>query len=299
MFDALAADRLSARLALWAIALAGVWLLWRCVGLIWLLVAGPAIPVTPMAALPAAATGLATPAVTLSKWHLFGNPGAGVSLAQLAQQAPATSLRLTLHGTFNEDASDAGYAIIADESGQHQHYRVGDSLPGGAELVGIQAGRVLLRRNGAQESLSLPTAGDGAAAAPRGVSATAALPAGVPRNTAAPPPFVNPAINVGAPAMDSIRAAAGTDIAELAKQVSVFPVLENGRFAGVRLSVGRDSDLLARSGLRPTDIITAVNGIPLDGRERANQLASALRDARRVVLTVQRDGQSMQITVGL
>jgi general secretion pathway protein C len=79
----------------------------------------------------------------------------------------------------------------------------------------------------------------------------------------------------------------------------VLPVMENNRFVGVRLSVGRDSDLLARSGLRSSDVITAVNGIPLDGPQRQVELMNNLRDARQATLTVRRDGQLLQIPVGL
>jgi general secretion pathway protein C len=76
-------------------------------------------------------------------------------------------------------------------------------------------------------------------------------------------------------------------------------VLENGRFAGVRLSVGRDSELFSRTGLKPTDLITAVNGIPLDGPQRQAELMTSLRGAQSLQLTVRRDGREQQIGVDL
>ena len=84
-----------------------------------------------------------------------------------------------------------------------------------------------------------------------------------------------------------------------AKQVQVFPVFANGRMQGVRLGAGRDSDLLSRAGLRPTDIVTSVNGIPLDGPARQMELLSALRDARSLQVEVQRDGKPVKIRIGL
>lgn len=308
MLDALSSDRLqnrAAALAPLALAAAAAWLLWQLLRLSWLLLAGPDVaPGPPPLPLPEAGPRGSPQAVSVSKWHLFGDPGARIDLARLAQQAPATSLKLVLRGTFNEDASEGGYAIVSDEAGVHRRYRVGDSLPGDATLVGIYSGRVLLRRGGVDESLSLPNAlppgslsGSGATGSSSG--AAAALPGAAAARGPAPPSFVNPSISVGMPSLESIRAATGTDISELARQVSVFPVLENGRFAGVRLSVGRDSDLLDRSGLRPTDIITAVNGIPLDGPERSAELMAALRDTRQVTLSVRRDGSTLQIPVGL
>jgi general secretion pathway protein C len=112
-------------------------------------------------------------------------------------------------------------------------------------------------------------------------------------------PFVNPSISFGAPSLESLRTATGTDVAELARQVNVQPVMENGRFAGVRLTVGRDSDILSRTGLRSTDLITAVNGVPLDGPQRQPELMRMLQGARQLNLTIRRDGQVQTLTVGL
>ena len=99
--------------------------------------------------------------------------------------------------------------------------------------------------------------------------------------------------------MDSIRANTGVDVAELAKQVQVLPVMENGRMAGVRLAAGRDSDILSRAGLLPTDIVTAVNGIPLDGPQRQAELIANLSKARNAQVTVRRDGKEIQLSIGL
>lgn len=289
---------LIARLALACAALVLVIVLLR---LALLLATGPATP-SPAGAPPAAplpATDVA-PAQSIAAWHLFGNAQGPIDLAALAQTAPATGLRLVLRGTLNEDAPEGGVAIIADESGTDRAYRVGDMLPGDAKLEGIYAGRVLLSRGGASESLSLPqeSAAAPTPSAPRPVPGAAPS---MPRNTAprTPAPFVTPMIAPGMPSLDTIRAATGTDPTELAKQVQVIPVMENGRMAGVRLSVGRDSDLLSRAGLRPNDIITAVNGIPLDGPQRSAELMAALKDARSAQVTVRRDGKDTQLTIGL
>ncbi len=312
MGDAVFSDRISTRLAVLAPAAlltAGVWLLWQLVKLIWLLVAGPTLPPPATSNLALPMMQAAQPAINVAKWHLFGDPGVRLDLARLAQQAPATALKLVLRGTFNEDASNGGYAIISDETGLDKRYRVGDQLPGNAQLIGIYSSRVLLRRAGIDESLSLPNsepstqpsgqASQGQVPATAGVGRAPPPAPAAARLANTPAPFINPNISTGMPSMESIRAATGTDVAELAKQVSVFPVLENGRFSGVRLSVGRDSDLLDRAGLLPTDIITAVNGIPLDGPERIAELTAALRNTRQLTLAVRRDGNTLQIPVGL
>ncbi|MCK7593419.1 type II secretion system protein N [Pseudomarimonas salicorniae] len=292
------------------IALALGVLLWCAARLLVLLVGGPTLPEPVLPADPdLAPRGVRGPDVPLSQWHLFGNPGSLSSLAQRTQQAPETALQLVLRGTLNLDSSDGGIAIIADASGAEAAYRVGDSLPGDATLTAIYAGRVLLSRGGVDEGLSLlpPGAAQDASTAPGGVAAAPRPPvpaSGGPRAPGAMPgspgnPFVNPVISTGMPSLESLRAATGTDVAELARQVNVQPVIENGRFAGVRLTVGRDSDILSRTGLRSTDLITAVNGIPLDGPQRQPELMRMLQSASQLSLTIRRDGQVQTLTVGL
>jgi general secretion pathway protein C len=291
-------DRLQLQSVWWprlALAAAAALLLWVAVRLFWLLLAGPDLPPPP----PVALDGLRSAnrsSASISQWHLFGSAGAGFDPRLLANEAPETALRLTLRGTLSEHAADGGIAIIADEHGVERGYRVGDALPGDARLEAIYAGRVLLSRGGVNESLSLPRGDPGGRA-----RSTAAAPGGL----AAPAPprgrldaFVNPMISTGVPLIETPGPLTGVNLDELAKQVNVMPVLENGRFAGVRLSVSRDSDLLARTGLRSTDVVVAVNGVPLDGPQRQLELLNSLRDARQVTVTVRRDGETKQIPIG-
>lgn len=298
-------ERLHLRSLWWprlVMACAALAIAWSAAQVLWLLVAGPTLPEPsspdPQALPVAPSRGHEVP---LSQWHLFGQSSGAVDLAQLAAVAPETALRLFLKGTLNLDAPDGGIAIVADDQGHEQAYRVGDRLPGDAELIGVYASRVLLRRAGVEEGLSLlPDAGSASASAPASGGGAARRPmlSMAPGGAPPVPAFVNPQVYAGAPSLETIRAATNTDVAELAKQVNVIPVLENGRFAGVRLSVGRDSDLLARSGLRSSDLITAVNGIPLDVQRQAELLAT-LRSARQFTVTIRRDGQSMDVPVGL
>ncbi|MBB5208041.1 type II secretion system protein N [Chiayiivirga flava] len=309
MFDALASDafgRRSALLARAALALAFAGCAFALVKLAWLFVAGPTLPAVAPIPLDAPSAGSAQPAQSVAAWHLFGSTQGTVDLAALAREAPATALNLLLRGTLNENAPEGGIAIIAEGTNPDQAYRVGDTLPGGARLDGIYAGRVLLSRNGTNESLSLP--GESAAqtrTAPGAQTRGAGSNASGGRRTALPGaaapavPFINPTIAVGAPSLESIRTATGVDAAELAKDVQIMPVLENGRMAGVRLAAGRNAELLSRAGLLPTDVVTAVNGIPLDGPERGAQLLSNLQNARSAQVTVRRDGKEIQLTIGL
>jgi general secretion pathway protein C len=292
-------DRVHGQSVWWprlALAAAATLLLWLAVRLFWLLLAGADLPPPAPFELSGSQADGGRSTASISQWRLFGNAAPGDSRT-LAAQAPETALRLTLRGTLSEDAPDGGIAIIADEHGVDRAYRVGDALPGGARLEAIHAGRVLLSRNGVDEALSLPrtTAADATGSARPSVSQPVRP---RPADSGGLAPFVNPVISATGPSLETQRTLAGFDVAQLARDVNVIPVLENGRMAGVRLSVGRDSDLLTRTGLRRSDVVTAVNGIPLDGPQRQAELLSSLRDARQVTLTVRRDGQTLDVPVG-
>ena len=280
---------LAAAVVLLAIALAR---------LAWLLVAGPVLPLEATAPLPPPAAAGQAPAGSIAQWHLFGD---AMPVARQVVAAPETQLRLFLRGTLNTDVDGEGIAIIADAEGGEQAYRAGDALPGGATLTEVHAGRVLLSREGVLEQLSLPLEPVGAAAAtpprpPGGKDASGVIGPGMRPGALS---LINPGISRAGPQIDAATRAALPDLAALASQVQVFPVMENGRFAGVRLATGRDSDLLSRSGIRPTDIVTAVNGIPLDGPQRQQQLLDSLAGGGPVQVTVQRDGKPVQLSVSL
>jgi general secretion pathway protein C len=83
------------------------------------------------------------------------------------------------------------------------------------------------------------------------------------------------------------------------KRVQVVPVLADGRLAGMRVSTGTDAALLGQLGFQQGDVVTAVNGTPVDSVERGQQIMSTLGSATSVRVTVLRAGKPTEITVGL
>ncbi len=287
------------------LALACVWL---AVKMLWLLVptGGDTDANVPIATVPAP-SGKA--AVSVSKWHLFGN--AGLTTAELARSAPATTLQLQLRGTLAEADPRAGMAVIADAVTGERAYRVGDALPGGASLDGVYPDRVILLHEGVQETLGLPYDQPGT---PATSAATAAQPAAAGRNTSpasasapapdqiptATPVFVAPQMAQGAVDFSRIQQQLGvSDPSELMRQISAQPVMENGRMAGVRLSGGPNAALIAQLGLQPTDVVTSINSVPLDSMGRATQVVDSLKNASRVTVTVNRDGKPVTLSVNI
>lgn len=86
---------------------------------------------------------------------LFGHVIEG-AVASTQKDIPETRLDLVLKGTFTHAEDTKASALIAPSNKQTNRYFVGDHVPGGAELVAVHPGEVILRRNGQDERLKLP-----------------------------------------------------------------------------------------------------------------------------------------------
>lgn len=250
-----------------------------------LLLSGPTLPAPSIGAETAVATrATSTP---LASWHLFGSPdNAGPQVAR-------TNLALTLRGTFASADPKNGIAFIADANGRERSYQVGDTLPGDALLDSVLTDHVIVRNGGALERLGLP----GEVGAPASSSA--------PAIRSAPGPASDPSGGYlrgmpafGAPDLATARQALAPELAALAQSANLLPVSENGQLIGVRIRVP-DPSLLQRFGLDAEDVVTAVNGIPIDGPERRDALEQSLRAGGIVTLTVRRGGAERQVSLGL
>lgn len=240
----------------------------------------------PIAAIAQVQQGSSTDSVRtpLAQWHLFGLPGTAPT------PASETALALLLRGTIASRDPRQGTAFIADAQGKEARYRVGDALPGGAQLDAVYPGRVLLINNGQRETLSL-----------RGMSGAASASASAPAQAApvgADGGFLSGPMAMGVPDLETQRSLRAPDLAMLAEQANVLPVLENGRIIGVRVTVP-DPAVLERVGLLPDDIILSVNGIALDDPVKAPALQNQLRAGGLLTLNVRRSGQDLTLSLGL
>ncbi|UTW44232.1 hypothetical protein KFE80_07415 [bacterium SCSIO 12696] len=76
--------------------------------------------------------------------------------AKPVKNIPLTRLNLRLIGTFSHSDHKSASALIADGSKPSKRYFGGETVPGGAELVGVTRNSVVLRRNGRDEVLLFP-----------------------------------------------------------------------------------------------------------------------------------------------
>ncbi len=284
--------RTSKLAALAACALAGLLCIWLLVRVIWLLVPrgsdSAAAPVMPTAT-------SATPAASVAQWHLFGN-AQSVDLAARALNAPQTALKLVLHGTLALPDPKHGIAIIADEQNVEHGYNVGDTVAGSAKLAEVYTDHVVLSHDGVAESLLLPRPEERSAApgAERSVARAPGTAASV------PPGHASSTSNSNSARARSPGALVRSNAADLMRQVRFEPVFDGGRIAGARLSgSGAAAALMNQIGLKPTDMVTAVNGTPLSSVSNPQQLLDQLGSASSLQITVQRDGRPATLTLNL
>jgi general secretion pathway protein C len=229
---------------------------------------GPTLPP------PAAPAALARPSVnptlqlaTIVNAHLFG-----ASATATGSDAPTTSMPLILAGVIADRDPGKGVAIIGENAAAGKLYSVGAAIPGGAHLHAVYSDRVLLERNGGLETLMLPRATSGA----RGAALGAAAPAP--------------------------RAAASRDNSSvLAGLVRIQPVFNQGKLSGYRIFPGgaHGTSAFNQLGLKPGDMIEAVNGTALDDAARAMEVLQTLSSSATATVTVSRNGQTQEVNLNL
>jgi len=181
---------------------------------------------------------------TILNRHLFGQANAAGNGAN----APETSAPLVLAGVLAVDDPERGMAILGPTAGTAKLYPAGADVPGGVRLHAVYQDRVLLDRSGALETLYLPRLSTGA-------------------TTPSSPPLAN----VPAPAGQRLANFARNNAGLLNGLVRVQPVFNSGKLSGYRLFPGTGGvPGMTRLGLKAGDLVTAVNGTPLDDPNHAN-----------------------------
>jgi general secretion pathway protein C len=289
--------RLSRLGALSVCAIAGTVCIWTLAKLVWLALpqSSDEIAVTPSAPAPAS-----TASMSIAKWHLFGNPQ-NPALAH-AVGASATTLKLTLRGTLSLTDAKQGMAMIADEHGGESAYKIGDAISDNVKLAEVYADHVILMHEGVPETLTLPRPEEHAPvvdpSTSRVASKSAANSSGI--ASSIPPGYVPPQMANGAVDFNKAQKNLQIDPTQLAKQVHIEPVFENGKIAGARLSGAGDvGALMSKAGLRPSDVVTSINGTALTSLSDPQAFVDNLKSTSSLQVTVLRDGKPATLTVSL
>ncbi|MFO1427125.1 MAG: type II secretion system protein GspC [Steroidobacteraceae bacterium] len=213
--------------------------------------------------------------LALANAHLFGQ---AASTAGDGASAPQTSLPLVLAGVLAADDPDKGYAIVGESAAAARLHAVGASLPGGARLHAVYPDRIVIDRGGNLESLTLPKQ---------------------PLAGVVPPP---PAIGAAAglpEAAERVRQTLQQDPGALSKVLRMQQVVAGGRQRGFRVYPGTNPSAFSRLGLRPGDLITEINGTPLDDPARGEEIMRTLGSAPQVRVIVVRNGRQNELVLDM
>jgi general secretion pathway protein C len=245
-----------------------------------LLTSQPGAPLaTPAAALPAAAPRATEVNVqAIVDAHLFGTPS---SRPVDSATAPQTSLPLVLAGLLANSDPNRGSAIVGSSATNAKFVSVGGAVEGGARLHAVYYDRVVLERNGALESLFLPK---------NFSMSTQAMPT-IASRTGGP---------AGASPTQRLQGIANNNTLfnGLAR---VQAVLAQGKLIGYRLfPTGTNSQqAFAKLGLISGDLLTAINGTPLDDPNKASDILQTLASAASASVTVSRNGTPTEVNLNL
>ena len=207
--------------------------------------------------------------------HLFG-----VAVADPATQdpnnAPLSSANLVLAGTIATEDPKHGIAIIID-GGPSKAYLVGENV-NGASLYSVYLDHVILDRGGNLETLVLRRlfGGHPPIAVPHHVEASRA-----------------------APAIRDVKNMVEQNPSVLDQVMRTVPSYDSaaGKLRGFRAYPGRNRAIFSELGLRPGDLVTNINGQPLDDAKSAQAVVNTLQTAASATVTIERGGNREDITL--
>lgn len=234
-------------------------------------------------------------------WHLFGEAGATVAVPPPAvvsardgieKDARQTRLDLKLRGIVASTQDGLGHAIIEHRSRQAV-YAVEDKLPvsGRVTLAKVMPRQVILDNGGTYERLELfdKSALGSVAASP----------------VQQPPPqrpsaVTQQASGTGVAAMaNDYRSRLYSNPQSLAEVVRISAVRQDGALRGYRIAPGKDKAQFEQLGFKSGDVVTSVNGVPLDNPASTMKLYNMLRSASEVTFELLRDQQPHSLSVSL
>ncbi len=204
---------------------------------------------------------------------------------------PETPLNLTLQGIYYSTDPSASLAIITTPDGKTELYKQDKPLPNGITIQKIEPRKLILLRNGQQETLLLEGSHPDEGANPAEASSP-----GLATHTTT--------------SKDADKAKPGQLLGDYQRQLQanpqhlmnlmhLSPVSQEGRFLGYRLSPGKDTQVLTQFNLQAGDILTAVNGVKLDSPLKGLTVVEQLATADHLELQILRNGQLVPLSFNI
>jgi len=153
-------------------------------------------------------------------------------------------------------------------------------VPGGAQLHSVYSDRAIIDRSGVLESVFLPRRTGGPVVMP-----------------SMPPPVAEGDGNEAA--LDRMRKLVSDDPGLISQVMRPQPVFAGGEMKGFRVYPGANRQAFARMGLRPGDMVTAINGTPLNDKDRAQEIFGTLASSTEARVTITRNGRQQELVLNI
>lgn len=219
----------------------------------------------------------------IAKRNLFNtNPDAAAPAQTInVDNLKETDLKLKLWGTVASGERRA-YAVIEDTKTREQNlYRTGDSIQN-ATLKMILRQKVVLSVNGRDEILGMEEPGTARRGGPS---------PRVARQDASPPKMpVSSYPRQLTLKSDQIESAL-ENVDQLMEQARIRPHIEEGQPAGISITGIKPNTVFRKMRLRNGDIITGVNGAPIESVEDAMKVFGDLSSSPEIQLEIKRRGR--------
>ncbi|MCF2911084.1 type II secretion system protein GspC [Pseudoalteromonas sp. DL2-H2.2] len=202
--------------------------------------------------------------------------------------APETQLNVRLTGIVAVSQDDAAGLAIIESQGRQETYLVQDAIKGTrAKLAQVLPDRVILDVSGRFETLML----DGIE-----FSRQVATPVQSRRTTAAKP---NRMSDKARKELKQRRDELLAEPGKLFDYIRISPERRNGQLVGYRLRPGKDPELFKKMGLKNNDLAIAINGFQLTDMKQAMSAMNELRNSTDASITIERDGQTVDVQFSL
>jgi general secretion pathway protein C len=199
------------------------------------------------------------------------------AMLALALLAAALSAPADLHavGIVMSSRPQARTAVLTSE-GRTRVVGLGETAFGG-RVAGIEPDRVTLDFGGTPVVLRL--------------TAAAAV-------ASAPAPPIPPA---EAPVMErkDVERRLGEESSRILAETTLVPAMDQGRIAGFAITRMPEGTLLSDAGLMPGDVLSEVNGVPIDSLATLISLWPRLQAESAIHALVMRGGQPVTLSVSL
>lgn len=213
----------------------------------------------------------------IAGYEFFGRPQGETRVAEAVRRsAPQTGLQLRLEGVMLAERPEDSGAIVAGSNGETAHYRVGDTLPGNAELAEVEAERILIRRNGRYESLAFDETTDADSLVAEDSQDAA---------ESSPDEF-----------LASAREQLDNQGVEALATYGLRPA-DDGSSSGYVYD--GSNAMLNAVNLRAGDVITAINGQRLGDVEQDKALLESWRSESQLDIEIERDGTILTVSYAI